>query len=192
MKLWGDAARYRGSYISPYRCRHPRLSTTPYRASRTPEDFLTLSSRPRLWRCVLMAMLVPLGFVAFWPSPIDAPVAGPLAAALGFLHGQGIPTWFNYQFVEASANVILFVPIGLVSALAFPGLRRWQVGIFGLLISGGIEVGQLIFLHDRFATPVDLLTNTSGAVMGALLAGATDRMLTDRKLQAHHLSATDL
>jgi glycopeptide antibiotics resistance protein len=132
-------------------------------------------------------MLIPIAFIAFWPSPVDQPVEGPLADFLSFLHGQGIPRWFNYRFVEASANVGLFVPFGVVSALAFPEKRWWQVGAFGLLISGCIELGQLLFLHNRFASPLDLVTNTSGAVIGALMAS-----VALKRLEAHRLSAADL
>ena len=123
----------------------------------------------RLWRLVLAAMMVPLALIAFWPSPVDQPVAGQLASILEFLQGHGIPNWVNYQFVEASANVALFIPFGIVSALAFPKKTWWQIGALGLLVSGCIELGQFLFLHDRFASPSDIVTNTSGAVIGALL-----------------------
>lgn len=115
-------------------------------------------------------MLIPLALVAFWPSPVDKPVSGQLTAVLHFLHGHGVPAWFNYKFVEAAANVVLFVPVGFVSALAFPEKRLWQIGALGLLVSGCIELGQLLLLHDRFASPSDIVTNTSGAVIGVLLA----------------------
>ncbi|GAA3400878.1 VanZ family protein [Pseudarthrobacter polychromogenes] len=141
----------------------------------------------RLWRMVLIAMLVPLAFIAFWPSPVDQPVQGQLAAVLKFLHRHGIPTWFNYKFVEASANVALFIPVGAVSSLAFPSWPWWKIGAFGLLISGCMELGQLLFLHDRFPSPVDLVTNTSGAVIGALLATAATK-----ELQARRLPGADL
>ncbi|BCW76832.1 hypothetical protein NicSoilB11_31570 [Arthrobacter sp. NicSoilB11] len=124
----------------------------------------------RLWRTVLAAMLVPLALVAFWPSPVDQLVSGQLTAVLHILHVRGVPGWFNYKFIEAAANVVLFVPVGLVSRLAFPEKRWWQIGAFGLLVSGCIELGQLLFLHQRFASPSDIVTNTSGAVIGGLLA----------------------
>lgn len=123
-----------------------------------------------LWRKVLAAMLIPLALVAFWPSPVDKPVSGQLTAVLHFLHCLGLPGWFDYKFVEAAANVVLFVPVGFVSRLAFPEKRCWQIGAFGLLVSSCIELGQLLFLHDRFASPLDIVTNTSGAVIGGLLA----------------------
>lgn len=115
-------------------------------------------------------MLVPLAFVAFWPSPIDQPVQGELARLLKFLHTHGIPKWFDYEFVEAAANVVLFVPVGFVATLAFTAKSWWQIGAFGLIVSGCMELGQRLFLDNRFASPLDLVTNTGGAVIGALLA----------------------
>lgn len=132
-------------------------------------------------------MLVTLAFIAFWPTPVDRPVQSQLADILQFLHRHGIPTWFNYRFIEASANVLLFVPLGIVSSLSFPEKQWWHIATFGLLISGCMELGQLLFLHNRSATPQDLVTNASGAVIGALLAG-----WALKKLEARRLPAADL
>lgn len=132
-------------------------------------------------------MLVPLALIAFWPSPVDQPVQGQLAAILKFLHSHGLPAWINYKFIEACANVALFIPLGIISKLAFPAKRWWLVGIFGLLISCTIELGQLLFLHNRFASFLDLATNASGAVIGALLT----TLMVD-KLQARRLPAAGL
>ncbi|MCO4253136.1 VanZ family protein [Pseudarthrobacter raffinosi] len=131
-----------------------------------------------------MALLVPLALIAFWPSPVDQPVQGQLASVLKFLHTHGIPVWFNYQFVEASANVALFIPLGTVAALAYPKKHPWQIGIFGLTVSGCMELGQLLYLHNRFASPQDLVTNTGGAVIGALLAAAALKRLQARRWSA--------
>ncbi|MET4147141.1 VanZ family protein [Arthrobacter sp. UYCo732] len=141
----------------------------------------------RFWRFILIAMLVPLGLIAFWPSPVDAPVHGQLADVLKLLHSHGIPAWFNYQFVEATANVLLFVPVGAVAGLAYPKRKWWRIGILGLLVSCCIELGQLLFLHNRLASIADIVTNTGGAFIGALLATVVLRCL-----QARRLSATGL
>lgn len=114
-------------------------------------------------------MLLPLALIAFWPSPVDQPVQGQLVSALYVLHRHGVPAWVDYKLVEATANVVLFVPLGIVGSLAFPGKRWWQVGALGLLLSGCIELGQLLFLHDRFAAVSDIVTNATGATAGALL-----------------------
>lgn len=139
--------------------------------------------QPRYWRAVLAAMLVPLALVAFWPSPIDKPVQGELAGFLILIHALGIPRWVNYSFIEAAANVVLFAPVGVVASQAFPSKRVWQLGAFGLLVSGCMELGQQLFLHDRFASPLDLVTNTAGCVIGALAARIGVRELKRR--QAH-------
>ncbi|MEA3550218.1 VanZ family protein [Pseudarthrobacter sp. C1] len=132
-------------------------------------------------------MLVPLALVAFWPTPVDKPVAGTLAGILNFLHRHGIPAWFNYQFVEAAANVVLFVPLGLVASVGFTQKPWWQIGLFGLMVSACMELGQLMFLHNRFSSLQDLVTNTSGAVIGALLAAVTLKRLEARRLPAADL-----
>ena len=136
---------------------------------------------------VLVTMLLPLAAIAFWPTPVDQPVQGLLANVLHFLHRRGIPAWFNYRFVEASVNVALFIPYGIVSSLSFLEKRWWQIGLLGLLISGCMELGQLLFLHNRFSSPLDLVTNTLGAVMGALLAVALLKTVQVRRLSAADL-----
>ncbi|MET3709263.1 VanZ family protein [Arthrobacter sp. UYEF6] len=122
------------------------------------------------WRWALAAFLAALAIIAYWPSPVDQPIQGLLSSAFRFLHSHGVPAWFNYKFVEAAANVALFLPLGFMASLAFRTKSWWQIGGFGLLISGCMELGQLLFLHARFASPVDVATNTLGTVLGALLA----------------------
>ncbi|WP_427129470.1 VanZ family protein [Pseudarthrobacter sp. S9] len=117
-----------------------------------------------------MAFLALLGIVGFGPDPVDQPVQGEIAGVLFFLHTHGIPGWVNYAFLERAANVALFVPLGIVASLAFPKKRWWQVAAFGLMVSGCMELGQQLFLHNRFSSPVDLVTNTAGSVIGALVA----------------------
>lgn len=147
-------------------------------------DFFRCGAKHKIWRATLIAMLGPLALIAFWPSPVDAPVQGQLATALRFLHTHGMPAWCNYTFVEGSANLGLFIPFGIVGVLAFADKHWWQVGALGLMISGCMELGQLLFLHNRFASPVDLVTNTAGAVIGALLAAWLHRRLRTRRLSA--------
>lgn len=120
-------------------------------------------------------MFVLLMLVAFWPTPVDQPVSGQLASILQSIHRLGVPGWVNYAFVEASANVALFVPLGFVSSFALTDKRPWHLGAFGLLVSSSIELGQLVFLHSRFASLSDIVMNTLGAILGALLAAALKR-----------------
>jgi glycopeptide antibiotics resistance protein len=149
-----------------------------------------LLDKPLLWRVTLALLLVLLGLVGFWPSPVDQPVQGEIAGILFLLHAHGIPRWINYWFVEASANVALFVPVGIVASFAFPKKWWWQIVAFGLLVSGCMELGQQLFLHDRFASPVDLVTNTVGSVIGVLLTQTAFWGLKQK--QAQRLAALSL
>lgn len=141
----------------------------------------------KLWRALLVAMLVPLALVGFWPSPIDQPVQGQLAGLLKFLHARGVPGWFNYQFVEASANVVLFIPLGAAASLAFVEKRWWQIAASWLTVSGVMELGQFLFLHNRVASPLDLVTNTVGAVIGVLVAAAALKRVQASRMPAEGL-----
>jgi glycopeptide antibiotics resistance protein len=138
---------------------------------------------PQLWRKVFAAFLAMLACIGFWPSPVDKPVQGELFAVLGFLHNHGIPAWFNYAFVEAAANVVLFVPVGIVATLAFPDKPWWRIAALGLVVSGCMELGQQVFLSSRVASPLDLVTNTAGGVLGIALARALLRVLKRRQAQ---------
>jgi VanZ family protein len=130
---------------------------------------MRLSAPPRLWRTVLASFLACLALVGFWPSPVDQPVQRPIAGFLLAIHALGAPAWIGYGFIEASANVALFVPLGVLATLAFPNKRWWQIGGIGLLISGFMELGQQLFLHSRFPSALDIVTNTAGCLLGFLL-----------------------
>ncbi|TVR58532.1 MAG: VanZ family protein [Gemmatimonadales bacterium] len=98
-------------------------------------------------------------------------------------------------------NVIMFMPLGFFwRAARPPGRLRgcpdgaaapgpwtgsgtvWRVGLVGVAFSGAIEVGQL-FLPDRFSSPVDMVTNGAGALLGAW---AFDRIAPRVRLDARH------
>ncbi len=67
------------------------------------------------------------------------------------------------------ANVLLFVPPG--AALALMGWRTRSVLAVSMLLTGFIEVTQLLFLPGRDASVVDALANSSGGLCGAVVAG---------------------
>jgi glycopeptide antibiotics resistance protein len=124
--------------------------------------------RVTLW--LALAYVVSLALIAFWPTPVDRSLQGSLSAVIAWLHRIGAPPWLNYAVVEFSSNVVLFIPIGLLVG-AFAGRRRWWLGIVvGFFTSCCIELGQLLFLPERYATINDVIANTLGAVIGALVA----------------------
>ncbi len=121
---------------------------------------------------VAVVYLGALAAIAFWPTPVDRGVdvinSWPvrlLDAALGIARPTG------YDIVQTAANVVLFVPLGWL-AIALTRLRWWQVTLAGLVLSTGIELGQAWLRPERFATVSDVVANTSGAAVGAVLASA--------------------
>ena len=126
------------------------------------------------------------GFVAlvtFVSKPVDSGVAPLLVRILDRLHALGFPAWMSYSSVEFTANIVFFVPVGLVVVLLV-GLRRWWWGaVAGCVISGSVELGQLLFLPDRFASLDDVLSNTTGALLGALVGVVVLGRLSARRPQ---------
>jgi glycopeptide antibiotics resistance protein len=91
-------------------------------------------------------------------------------------------------------NILLFVPFGVLGVAAARATRRWTwlricwVSILGFGLSCVVE-GLQLFMRDRVASTADVLTNTTGAIAGAvtarwgwLLSGAVIRRLRSEGL----------
>jgi glycopeptide antibiotics resistance protein len=75
------------------------------------------------------------------------------------------------NFSDTIINVFLFIPVGFLFKL----YRRGKIDSYflitfgaGMLLSFSIECAQL-FLPGRYTHPMDIVTNGSGAWLGALL-----------------------
>lgn len=128
-------------------------------------------------RALLALYLAGLAVVAFWPTPVDRPVAGSLQMVLFALHTAGLPELINYNFVEFSSNILMFAPIGVLAALAFPTIHRGRIVLAGFAASCCIELGQQLFLHDRFPSAMDIVANTAGAMLGLWVLGVLEEWL---------------
>lgn len=131
-------------------------------------------------RALLALYLTALAFVAFWPTPVDRPVAGRLQAVLFALHHSGLPELINYSFVEFASNILMFAPIGMLAALSFPAFHRGRIVLSAFLASCCIELGQQLFLHDRFPSAMDIVANTAGAMVGVWVLGVVEEWLRER------------
>lgn len=121
------------------------------------------------WRRALLAYFGVLAVIAFWPTPVDRPVQGLLAKTLNFLHRHHIPEWVDYKFVEGLGNVVLFLPVGFLAMMAFTNRSRWENVALGLMASAVMELGQWIFLPERYPSFKDLTLNTLGTALGVLV-----------------------
>ncbi|AOY70081.1 teicoplanin resistance protein VanZ [Arthrobacter sp. ZXY-2] len=67
--------------------------------------------------------------------------------------------------------------------MSLPKVTWWRLVALGALASICIELGQLLFMAARFATVMDILMNTEGALIGVALV-----RLILRKLPANPTS----
>ncbi|MDJ1370121.1 VanZ family protein [Gulosibacter molinativorax] len=78
----------------------------------------------------------------------------------------GMPGVVTLGWYEFGLNVLLFaVPVALASLL-WRRVPWWVWPLLALVVSGGIEVVQLVFLPREFSLR-DVVANTLGAVLGA-------------------------
>jgi len=131
---------------------------------------------------LLVIYLAIVGAAAFWPSPIDAPLSGPIGDYLAKLHRHGVPDWFNYLLVEFCANVALFFPWGALLACLLTKNLWVAAALSSFVASSFIELGQFLLLSERFATWQDIGANTFGALLGAGAVTAI-RLRGSKKLQ---------
>ena len=107
--------------------------------------------------------------IGFWGSPVDAGAAPWLDRAIAAAHRFGVPERLGYPAVESLANVVFFVPLGLL-VVFLAGARWWWAGAAaGVLVSVCIETGQALFLPERTASAADVLANGLGATIGSLV-----------------------
>ncbi|PZF11056.1 VanZ family protein [Curtobacterium sp. MCPF17_011] len=123
----------------------------------------------RVAGALAVAYAVAVVLIGFWGTPVDSRAQPWIDRLIGAAHRHGAPSWFGYPMIESLANVAFFVPLGLLVVL-LAGARWWWAGAAaGLLVSATIETGQALFLPARFATVDDVVANTMGAVLGAVL-----------------------
>jgi glycopeptide antibiotics resistance protein len=93
-------------------------------------------------------------------------------------HVEWIPFSRNTRIRDIVLNVLFYLPVGYfhVSARTVsPGMRRvLEAGLIGLGLSVVTEASQ-IFSHGRFPAATDVLTNTTGAMIGGWLARSRGR-----------------
>ncbi|MCC3292059.1 VanZ family protein [Arthrobacter sp. zg-Y1110] len=130
------------------------------------------TQRRRRLAGLFLLYIVALALITFWPSPVDAGPAGTLRAVLAALNSRGMPGWVNYTLLESVANVVLFVPFGVLAAACLTERFAWLGAVVGMAASCAIEAGQHVFLPARYATIHDVIANSLGAALGTLVVYA--------------------
>lgn len=127
------------------------------------------SRRTRVARVLLVAYLLLLAVAVLAPTS-GRPDA--LLQAFGEqLAGLGLPARaLRYDLLEQAANVVIVVPVGFLGALSFPRLRWQDWAAYAFVGALAIELTQGVLLPDRQMSATDVVANTVGALLGALVA----------------------
>ncbi|KAA0977921.1 VanZ family protein [Paeniglutamicibacter gangotriensis] len=147
-------------------------------ASNIRHEYSSLMTKPHVRVAVGVAALylAALMAIAFWPTPVDRPMSGNLTTVITWLQTHGMPGFIGYNTIEFAANIVLFMPLGYLAGV---WSRTWWLPVaVGLGASVLIELGQAIFLPERFSSVFDVVANTLGAGAGAglfLLLGKWDQ-----------------
>ncbi|HEX5581337.1 MAG TPA: VanZ family protein [Gemmatimonadaceae bacterium] len=99
-----------------------------------------------------------------------AVVAVVTLAPFEFAWPERLRIWAGeWTVLDVVANVLLFVPLGFVGAMAWARVASggaWRALVLGAAVSVAIESAQL-FAPERYTSPWDVLTNAAGAWLGA-------------------------
>jgi glycopeptide antibiotics resistance protein len=113
--------------------------------------------------------LAAVAWITLGPQPVALVRAGGVWQLLAIFQRHSATAWITYPTVEFTANVLMFVPIGLFLLLLFGRRLWWFAVIMGTLLSAVIEFTQL-FLPGRVTDVRDLMSNSLGALIGVLVA----------------------
>lgn len=107
----------------------------------------------------------------FLLSPVATLASGSVAWVGDLARSAGAPSAFTAPGrVEFAMNAVAFAPLTFFAHWVFPG-RSWQDWTaYGFVASMGVEAVQALYLSARSAEFVDVVANTSGALLGALAA----------------------
>lgn len=140
------------------------------------EDLLPIDQEPPRSRArVGSALTLLFGYGAIVaamtmsPTPLDRGYQGAISRLLSVMHRHGVPSWFGYEQLEFSANMVMFLPLGFLLGLLVSRRLLWTPLLVVPVLSGTIEVLQGLFLSQRFATFLDVVANTIGGYAGLAL-----------------------
>jgi len=114
---------------------------------------------------VTVVYLLAVAWITMSPQPQDSAQNHFIRDVIAQI-GRFPPTsWVTYSGVEFTANIAMFVPMGVLFTLLL-GMRRWWIAlIIGFAATCTIEFVQL-FLPTRYSDVHDIVANTAGTVIG--------------------------
>lgn len=120
-------------------------------------------------RWLLAAILVAVLVIVLWPSRPAGAAQSSMELWFADLHARGLPDWIGFGLLEFAANVLMFVPLGVLGVLARPPFGVGAVVSCCGLLSIAVELGQWLLIPGRTGDYRDVIANIIGAALGALL-----------------------
>ena len=137
-----------------------------------------IRDRRALLRGLLLAWFIAVAVITLTPTPAPDANAG---AARAIRTGRRVSGFGGTDLqVEFAANIVMFVPFGVLAALLRPHLGWWLLVGTGTSISVAIELAQLFLLPSRVADLRDVVSNTLGTAIGVLLVASASRLASER------------
>jgi glycopeptide antibiotics resistance protein len=131
----------------------------------------------RALQAITVGYLGVVAWITLGPQPLDERGVDILRSVLAVLARSDLTRWITYEFVEFTANIAMFVPVGLLFLLLV-GRRRWWLALGGgVVLTCAIEFTQL-FLPGRFADVRDIVANSLGALLGVIVGLILRRVST--------------
>ena len=136
--------------------------------------------RVRFVAALTVMYLTVVLLVTLWPTTVDNGLDPYIERLLAKLWSKGIPRFVDYGFIEFSANIVFFVPVGFLLGLLFTYRFWWLAIVGGALLSASVEAAQGLLLPGRVSSASDILANTTGAIIGCLVAVAVRMLILHR------------
>ena len=109
---------------------------------------------------------ITLAMIALWPVPVDSGAARFLGRLIRL-----VPV-LTYPRIEFAANIVLFVPLGLLLMLILR--ERYLILPIAIVVTVAIECSQALLLDKRTPSLLDIIANTTGACLGMLIVAAAE------------------
>ena len=131
--------------------------------------------------------LAGLALLTLTPERVEDAMPNLLDVVRGVAHALGAGS-LDVTRLEVFANILVFVPIGILAFLLLPR-AVWPLALLiGPAMSGAIELAQRLALPHRAATVTDVIANSAGATAGVVVAVLCTLLFAPRA--ARHPSPT--
>jgi glycopeptide antibiotics resistance protein len=131
----------------------------------------------RLAAAAFVGYLALLGYVVLSPSSDRPASVVSQLASFAVAHGAP-PSLVSFSHLEFAFNAAMTVPVSLIGAIVLPRWSWQEWTTYALLAAAGVETVQAVLLPGRDPSWRDVVANTAGVLVGAVLVRLLRPMLS--------------